>query len=156
MNSRVGNKNIRIFLSVTLRLVVVQLLSPVQLFAILWTAACRTSLSSTISQSLLKFMSIESVMLSRHPDYTPMQSFFFHLSISHQPSFLSLLPFLLFFFSFSFSSISHSFPCFPFLSLCVERRLLNESNNLVQYRRTFRLRITMQAKLRKMCKVSLV
>ena len=31
-----------------------------------WTAACQAPLSSTISQSLLKFMSIESVMLSNH------------------------------------------------------------------------------------------
>ena len=29
-----------------------------------WTAACQASLSSSISQSLLKFMSIESVILS--------------------------------------------------------------------------------------------
>ena len=32
-----------------------------------WTAACLASLSSTISHSLLKFMSIESVILSKHP-----------------------------------------------------------------------------------------
>ena len=38
---------------------VVQLLSHVQLFATLWTAAHQTSLSFTISQSLLKFMSTE-------------------------------------------------------------------------------------------------
>ena len=31
-----------------------------------WTAACQASLSITISQSLLKLMSIESVMLSNH------------------------------------------------------------------------------------------
>ena len=31
-----------------------------------WTAACQASLSSTISQSLLKLMSIESVMPSNH------------------------------------------------------------------------------------------
>ena len=31
-----------------------------------WTAACQAPLSSTISQSLLKFVSIESVMLSNH------------------------------------------------------------------------------------------
>ena len=44
----------------------VQLLSRVRLFAIPWTAACQTLLSSTITQSLLKCMSIESVMLSNH------------------------------------------------------------------------------------------
>ena len=31
-----------------------------------WTAACQASLSFTISQSLLKFLSLESVMLSNH------------------------------------------------------------------------------------------
>ena len=36
------------------------------LFVTSWTAACQASLSSTISQSLLRFVSIESVMLSNH------------------------------------------------------------------------------------------
>ena len=44
----------------------VQLLSRVQLFAIPWTAARQASLSITNSQSLLKLMSIESVMPSNH------------------------------------------------------------------------------------------
>ena len=35
-------------------------------FATPWTAACQASLSFTISQSLLTFMSIESVMPSNH------------------------------------------------------------------------------------------
>ena len=42
----------------------VQLLSHVQLFAILWTAACQASLSITNSWSLLKLLSIESVIPS--------------------------------------------------------------------------------------------
>jgi len=42
----------------------VQLLSCVQLFAAPWTAARQASLSITSSQSLLKLMSIESVMPS--------------------------------------------------------------------------------------------
>ena len=46
--------------------VVVQSLSHVQLFATSWTAACQASLFFTISQSLLKPMSIESVMPSNH------------------------------------------------------------------------------------------
>ena len=46
--------------------VVVQLLSHIWLFATPWTVACQASLSFTVSQSLLKFMSIESVMLSNH------------------------------------------------------------------------------------------
>ena len=44
----------------------VQLLSRVRLFAIPWTAACQASLSITISQSLLKLMSIKLVMPSNH------------------------------------------------------------------------------------------
>ena len=44
----------------------VQLFSHVRLFATPWTAACQASLSITNSQSLLKLMSIESVMPSNH------------------------------------------------------------------------------------------
>jgi len=47
-------------------LVVVQLLSHVQLFVTPWIAAHQACLSFTISQSLLKLMSIESVMPSNH------------------------------------------------------------------------------------------
>ena len=43
-----------------------QSLSHVWLFATSWTAACQASLSFTISQSLLKIMSTESVMPSNH------------------------------------------------------------------------------------------
>ena len=46
--------------------VFVQSLSHVQLFATPWTAAHQASLSFTISQSLLKLMSIELVMPSNH------------------------------------------------------------------------------------------
>ena len=45
---------------------VVQSLSRVQLFATTWTAARQASPSFTISWSLLKLMSIESVILSNH------------------------------------------------------------------------------------------
>ena len=45
---------------------VAQSLSPVQHFVTPWTAAHQASLSFTISQSLLKLMSIESVMPSSH------------------------------------------------------------------------------------------
>jgi len=44
----------------------VQSLSHVRLFVTPWTAACQVSLSFTISHSLLKLMSIESVMPSNH------------------------------------------------------------------------------------------
>ena len=46
--------------------VVVQLLSCVRLFATPWTVACQASLFFTISQSLLKLMSIELLMTSNH------------------------------------------------------------------------------------------
>ena len=46
--------------------VVVQLLSCVWLLVTPWTAAHQASLSSTLSPSLLKFMSIKLVMLSNH------------------------------------------------------------------------------------------
>ena len=54
----------------------VQLFSHVRLFATPWTAACQASLSITNSQSLLKLMSIESVMPSNqlilcHPRLLP-------------------------------------------------------------------------------------
>ena len=46
--------------------VTVQSLSHVQFFVTPWTAACQDSLSITNSWSLLKLMSIESVMPSNH------------------------------------------------------------------------------------------
>ena len=49
-----------------LYIIIVQSLSCVQLFATPWTVACQTSLSSTISWGLLRFTSIELVMLSDH------------------------------------------------------------------------------------------
>ena len=57
-----------IFVSVLLysQFSLVQSLSYVRLFATPWTAAHQASLSFTISQSLLKLMSIESVMPSNH------------------------------------------------------------------------------------------
>ena len=50
----------------TTKFSVVQLLSCVRLFMTPWTAARQASLSFTISRSLLKLMSIESVMPSNH------------------------------------------------------------------------------------------
>ena len=47
-------------------IVVVQSLNHVQLFATPWTAACQASLSVTLSHSLLKLMSTESMMPSNH------------------------------------------------------------------------------------------
>ena len=58
----------------------IQSLSHVQLFATPWTAACQASLSITNSQSLLRLMSIESVMPSNH-------LILCHLLSSHPQSF---------------------------------------------------------------------
>ena len=46
--------------------VVIQLLSCAQLFVTLWTAAQQVPLSFTVSQNSLRFLSIESVILSNH------------------------------------------------------------------------------------------
>ena len=58
-----------IFLNLRLPVVVVQLLTHVRLFAAPQTAAYQASLSFTISLSLLKLMSIKSVMPSNHLVY---------------------------------------------------------------------------------------
>ena len=55
-----------VYVCVYTYIVVVQLLSCVQLFVTPWTVACQTSLSFTISWSLLKLMSTESVRPSNH------------------------------------------------------------------------------------------
>ena len=56
-------------------IVVVQSLSRVRLFVNPQTVACQGSLSFTISQTLLKFMSIELVMLSNHLSFAAFFSF---------------------------------------------------------------------------------
>jgi len=58
--------NTKKYISPQKRASVVLLLSHVWLFVTPWTAACQASLSFTISWSLLRLMSIETVMLS-HP-----------------------------------------------------------------------------------------
>ena len=64
-------------------IVVVQSLSRVQFFATPSTAARQSSLSFSVSQSLLKLMSIESVMPSHHLILTPPSPPAFNLS-QHQ------------------------------------------------------------------------
>ena len=54
------------FVPTNFHIVAVQLLCCVRLFVTPWTAAHQAFLSFTISQSLLKLMSIESVMPSNH------------------------------------------------------------------------------------------
>ena len=51
---------------VSLFVAIIQLISRIWLFVTPWTVAHQAPLSSTISQSLLKLMSIESVMPSNH------------------------------------------------------------------------------------------
>ena len=72
---------------------IVQSLSCVQLFATPWTAACQASLSFTISWSLLKLTSFESVMPSNHlilcrpfllPSIFPRIRIFSNVSSLHQ------------------------------------------------------------------------
>ena len=58
-------------------------LSHVQLFVTPWTAARQASLSIANSWSLLKFMSIESVMLSNHLILSPPSPPAFSLSKHH-------------------------------------------------------------------------
>ena len=63
--------------------IVFQSLNHVQFFVTPWTTTCQDSLSFTISQSLLKLISIESVMLSNHLYLQPPYPFAFNLS-QHQ------------------------------------------------------------------------
>ena len=62
--SSVSGRDHHVYLCIPL--FVVQSLSRVQFFATPWTATCQASLSFTISRSLLKLMSIESLMQSNH------------------------------------------------------------------------------------------
>ena len=112
---------------------VVQSLSRVWLFATPWTAtACQVPLSSSLSQSLLKFMSIGSLML------------FSHLILSVVP----------------FSSCPHSFPAsgsFPVSCLCIRWpkcwsfsfsiSLSNEYSGLISFRIDWFDRLAVQGTL---------
>ena len=64
-------------------------LSHVRLFATPGTAACQAFLSFTVSLSLLKFMSIESVMPSNH--LTLCRPFSFYLTHTHTTAGLTIL-----------------------------------------------------------------
>ena len=109
----------------------VQLLSRVQLFATPWTAACHASLSITNSQSLLKLMSIESVMPSKHliPRLLPPSIFPSIRVFSYESALLIKWPK---YWSFSFSlspfneySVLISFRTGWFYLLVVQRTLKN-------------------------------
>ena len=88
---------------------VVQLFRHVRLFATLWTAARQASLSFTISQILLKLMSIESMTPSNHLVFCyplPLPSIFPSIRVFSNESALSIRwPE---YWSFSFSSFSIS------------------------------------------------
>ena len=86
---------------------VAQSLSQGQLFVIPWIAACEASLSITNSQSLLKLMSIESVMPSKrlilcHPLLFP-PSIFFSIRVFSNVSILCIMCPKYWSFSFSIS-----------------------------------------------------
>ena len=88
--------------------VVVQLLNHVQLFATTWTAVHQASLSITVSLSLLKLISIESMMPSNHLILSPLSLPIFSLP-QHQGVFHWDV--LLFYYSVSaslfFSKLAH-------------------------------------------------
>ena len=67
--------NLLVFFSVFLHIVVVQLLSTIWLFATPWTATSQAHLSSTVSQSLCKFMSIVAISTSATPFSVCLQFF---------------------------------------------------------------------------------
>ena len=100
--------------------VVVQSLNRVWLFVIPWTSAHQAPLSSTVSQSSLKVISIESVMLSNHLILCSPLSFAFKLS-QHQDLFQWVSSSIRWpkFWSFSFS-ISPSTEYSGFISFCID------------------------------------
>ena len=92
----------------------VQSLSHVQLFGILWTVTCQAPLSFTVSQSLLKFKSIESVMLSNHLILCRLLLLLPSIFLAQDT--LSLLPGVMAILSLACESLAISFPS-PFKSL---------------------------------------
>ena len=98
--------------NVSSRCCCVQSLSPVWLFVTPWTTARQASLSFTVSWSFLKFISIESIMLSSQPIlYCPLllsPSIFPNISVfSNESAFLIKWPK---YWSFSFSiSLSNEY-----------------------------------------------
>ena len=100
----------------------IQSLSRVWPFVTPWTAACQGSLSITNSQSLLKLMSIESVMPSNHLVLCNASFFFLLLWFStSRPTFWQYKKFLTNFPAFRLHFFLHLFLFFP-----VERRGCHE------------------------------
>ena len=130
----------------------VQLLSHVQLSATPWTAACQASLTSTISWSLLKLMSTESMMPSSHlilcRSLLLLPSIFLSISVfSSESSLHSRCPK---YWSFSFS-ISPSNGHWGLISFCidwldllaVQETLKVFSNTTVQKYQFFRAQLSL-------------
>ena len=72
---------------------VVQSLNCVHLFSASWTTACKAPLSSTVSWSLLKFISIELVMPSNHLIFShplPLPSMFLSIRVFFSESALHI------------------------------------------------------------------
>ena len=104
--------------------VVVQLLSLVRLFVTLWTAAGQASLSITNSQSLLKLMSIESVMPSSCHSLLLLPSIFPSVRVFSKESVLHIIWPKYWSFSFTISPsneysglISFRIDCFDLLAV---------------------------------------
>ena len=111
---------------------VVQSFSCVQLFVTSWTAVCQVPLSFTISQSLLKCMSIESVMTFNHLilccPLNLLPSIFPSIRVFSNESALYIRWPKYWSFSFSISPsneylvlISFQMDCFFFFSPCIPR-----------------------------------
>lgn len=98
----------------------VQSLSHVQLFTTPWTAVCQASLSFTISWSLLRFTSTESVMPSNllilcHPPLL------LDFSISQRQGLFQWVSYYqLYFFILYYPERWHSEMCYPGANVCVQ------------------------------------
>ena len=112
--------------------IVIHLLSHIQFFLTSWPVACQAPLSSTVSQSLPKFMSIESVMLSNHLILRPstLPSIFPSIKVFSNESALHIRSF-----SFSYSPsneysrlISFRIDCFDLLAVQGEYLLQHHSS----------------------------
>ena len=108
---------------------VVQSLSCIRLFVTPWTAARQASLSFTVSQSLLKLMSLESVMPSNHVifyiSHLPLPSIFPSIRIFSDESVLCIRWPKYWSFNFS-SSLSNEYSgliSFPFEWFAVQETL---------------------------------
>ena len=124
-----------------MKMSVVLSLSRVQLFVTPWTVACQVSLPFTISQSFLKFMCIELVMLSNHlihgRPFLLLASIFLSIRVFSSELFLRIRWPKYWSFSFSISPsneysgpISFRIGCFDFLAVQGTLKSLLQHHNL--------------------------